>query len=68
MDYEKMMLAVEVRKLAVVLYTEAFAEERSRDQSVTNHSYWRGKHSVMSFVPEALAQLEAIAGQISDHE
>jgi hypothetical protein len=65
MDYSKLLLAVEVRKLAATLYADERAIQKVSAKESLDFARWNAQHSVMSFVPAALEQLNQIATMIT---
>lgn len=69
MDYAKLLFAAEVRRLAAEIRSGAhstFYKESLLDGDEKQRAYqaWGVEHSVMSFVPQAVAQITAVAEMI----
>ena len=69
MDYQKLLFAAEVRRLAIELHAEA--KEAFLQQSGTTGEdrriaamQWEGEHQIMMFVPRAVAAITVIAEEI----
>lgn len=69
MDYAKLLFAAEVRRQAAEIRNGARAQFHKEsllegDEKQRAYDAWTAEHPVMSFVPQAVAQIAAVAEMI----
>ena len=73
MEYQKLLFASEIRRLAVELRAEA-KEKYLKESGLAGDDLriaamgWEGEYKIMSFVARAVAEISAIAEQIEPIE